>query len=204
MGNPTGAFGLQPVRTLSGSSWNASVMKCYLAAASNDNIFLGDPVVLTGTADPAGNYPTVGIASAGATNPIFGVVVAFEMDPTKPEQLYRTAAQLRYVYVAPALPTTIFQVRTGSAALAITDVGNNAVLNAGGGGSTVTGFSSWYAYITTTPSSDATYQLLILGVSNIPNNLLGAYCVVDCLITLSSIAMPYDAHASAYYGIRGI
>ena len=202
MANVNSAFGLRPVRTLTGAPWNAQLMKVYFATGESNNIFLGDPVIFTGTSDATGQCPSVGIASAGATYPILGVVVAFDVDPTNLELKYRVASTARYAYIT-VDPAIVYEVQC-SGTFAITDVGANAVLNAGGGGSTVTGFSSWYLYNTTTPAADATYQLTILGAAKKPNNAVGLYTVVEVKINISEIFSTYDAHATAWYGSLGV
>lgn len=202
MPNPNQAFGLRPVRTISGAPWNAQLKRVYFAAGESNAIFIGDPVVLAGASDTPGNYPTVTIASAGATNSIYGVVVGFDTDPTDLTLLHRKASTARYGYVV-IDPHVIFEVQC-SGTLAYTDVGANAVLTAGGGGSTTTGYSSWALYNTTTPAADATFQLNIMGVSHRPNNTIGQYCVVDVTLNLSTQRAVYSAHASAWYGALGV
>lgn len=203
MANPSTAFGLRPVRTRNGAAWNAQMMKVYFSTGEGNNIFVGDPVVLLGASDTPGNYPTVGIASAGATNPIYGVVVGFEPEPTDLTLTYRKLSTARYAYIIPADYNIVWEVRC-SGTLAYTDVGANAVLTAGGGGSTTTGMSSWALYNTTTPAANATYQLIIEGVANKPDNTIGQYCIAEVRISLSSYMGVYDTHASAYYGLLGV
>ncbi|MCX8125830.1 MAG: hypothetical protein N3E40_01620, partial [Dehalococcoidia bacterium] len=87
--------GLVPVRTLHGSPWNSSLVRCYVPSSDNVALFIGDPVDLSGDADATGTCPTVTRASVGAGNPIYGVIVAFEPDPNNLTLLYRPASTAR-------------------------------------------------------------------------------------------------------------
>ena len=175
-------------------------MKVQFPTGDSADRFLGDPVVLLGSSDAGGNYPTVGIASGGSGNPILGIVVAFEVDPTNLELKYRVASTARYAYIV-VDPMVVFQVMVNGT-LTVGDVGANAVLSAAATGSTVTGFSGWSLYYTTTPAANAAYQLNILGVSNIPNNPIGQYCVVDVLINTNTQRAVYSN--SAWAGSLGV
>jgi hypothetical protein len=126
-------------------------------------MFVGDPVDFAGSADPTGVYPTVVLATAGATHPILGSIVAFEYDPADLTLVYRKASTNRYCYVS-ADPMTVYEIQAeGTNVIPYTSVGLNAVLYAGAG-STGSGLSGWQldSGATTAPAANATYQLLIL------------------------------------------
>jgi hypothetical protein len=183
MANPTTGFGLRPV-SRTGSPWTGSPMPCYIGTGVATAQYIGDPVLATGASNTAevhhvggkfapGTLPDVTIATAGATNKIFGVIVGFMM-VHRDSTIYREASTARVALVCPAwLPDVVYQVRDdASGTLATTIVGANANLVAGSGGSTTTGRSSWMLDATT-PSNDATYQVTILRGANIHDNAIG-------------------------------
>ena len=182
MANPTAGFGLRPVRRGDGAAWTGAPVRALIAAAVATAQYIGDPVLALGASNTSeithadsgmhipGALPTVTIAVAGATNKIYGVIVGF--DPVHRDSTpYREASTDRIVLLAPAWdPNIVFQVRDdASGVLGTAKVGANANLVAGGGGSTVTGRSSWMLDATT-PTNDATYQVTILRAANMLNN----------------------------------
>jgi hypothetical protein len=180
MANPTAGFGLEPVRR-SGAAWTGEPVPCYIGTGVGTAQFIGDPVLATGTSNTSvvehiggkfepGTLPAVTIAVAGSTNKIYGVIVGF-MPVTRDSTIYREASTERVALVCPAwLPDVVFRVRDdASGTIGAALVSANANLVAGGGGSTVTGKSSWMLDATT-PGADATMQTTILRAANIPNN----------------------------------
>jgi hypothetical protein len=183
MANPTKAFGLVAIKN-SGDSHLQATVNPYLVASDNadGNLFRGDPVkalsttntsvvstggyVGGGVGSPAGSLPSVGIASAGATNRILGPIASIGYKAGgQAGVLYKPALTEAVVYVHDD-PATLFEVMA-SAGLAATDVRNNANLVAGAGGDTAFGVSSW-ALNSAAIGSDATYQVLIHSISKDP------------------------------------
>lgn len=205
MANPNVPKGLVPVRTLHGTPWNEQLMKCFIPSTDNNDMFIGDPVDLAGSADPKGVCPTVVRVAGGAGNPILGAIVAFEHDPDNPTLLYRKAGTARYCYVC-VDPFTVYEIQAeGSNVLSKDVVGLNAVLYAGAGGSTTTGLSSYQldAGVNTAPSVNATYQLLILrAVPREDNDITKVNAKWEVLISLSRLNPNYSG--GAYFGIRGV
>lgn len=181
MANPTGAFGLRPVRR-DGGPWTGQPVRALIASGVGTAQFIGDPVVALGAGNTGmiehigsgtqipGALPTVTIATAGATNKIYGVIVGFDA-VTRDSTIYREASTDRVALLAPAWdPEIVFQVRDdASGVIGTALVGANANLAAGSGGSTATGQSSWMLDATT-PANDATYQCTILRAANLLNN----------------------------------
>ena len=163
MANADAAFGFIPVGGLDGSPYNGGTIRCAILAADGTATFIGDPVVLTGTASADGANPSV--AQATTAGQVFGVITAFEADPaTSLDDQYRKASTLRYCQVAPALDN-LFMIQCDGA-FAITDVGNTADFIVGSG-STVTGLSG-----VELDSSDigTGANLQILGLAPMPDN----------------------------------
>ena len=132
------AFGLAPIRYKSGAPYNGAANLYSVAAGETNNIFIGDPVIISGTGDAAG-VPGVARAAAGAN--ITGVVVGFAPkdnvaagSTTAINRGYRAASEADYLLVADD-PFLLFAVEEDAVggALATTDIGNNADLVAGTG-----------------------------------------------------------------------
>jgi len=129
--------GLTPRRYRNGAPWTGAARTYHVPATNATALFIGDPVVITGTGDSQG-YSDVGIAAVGGR--ITGVVVGFR--PTAPFSPNRSlpAGQEGYVIVADD-PALLFEVQD-SGALPVTSIGLNANLVAGAGNA-FTGWSSW-------------------------------------------------------------
>jgi hypothetical protein len=169
-------------------------------------LFVGDPVVLTGSADAAGVCPTVGIATAGAV--VFGVITSFTELPTDLTSTYflTGATGGRYCNVC-CDPTVLYEVQGNSAGVITADmVGANGNLVATAAGSAVTGLSGWelnYTGITTT----STLQVRIMGASpRVDNDISAVYAKWLVLLNLNQLFTP-ATNASAgttYIGALGV
>jgi len=187
MANTEGAFGLRPIRTLSGGSWSGSIVKCYVSSNYATALYVGDPVLITPTLthkDPTGMHPTV-IKSAGTAGTIIrGVVVGVEPNPNDLTKVYRPASTSGYVYVCLG-GDVVYEVKgDGGGALTSVVPGQNAVLIATTAGSTVTGLSGMNLDegTTTAPNTTQDFTLHILAVKNAPDNELGADAVYEVLL----------------------
>ena len=147
MANPTGAFGLRPVRHKNGAPYNGAVVPCHCSDDYSTALFIGDPVLLTTDIDDQQAYPSMYsiMASAGtAGTMIMGVIVAFSPNYDNLSQQYRPASTNRTAYVAMG-HDLIFEVRgCGSGTPLVSWVGANAALVATSGGSTITGLSGFH------------------------------------------------------------
>jgi hypothetical protein len=174
------ARGLIPHRYQDGRAFSSSGTRGVILADYGTAVFVGDPVVHVtagGATNPAtaeatfatdvtdGTFPIFNIATAGAANVIWGVVVAVSGNRSNLENKHIPASTGGTILVARATPDLIFKVGT-SATLAITDIGEATDLVAGAG-STATGYSGWtldQAGLTTAS------QVYITGLYNIPGN----------------------------------
>lgn len=187
MANPTGAFGLRPVRHKSGSPWNGATVKCYISSSYATALFIGDPVLMTTTAaekEATGKYPTIN-ASAGTDGTIiWGVITSFDPLRTDLTKQYNPASTERYCNVC-CDPEVVFQIR-GDGGTTLTDLvaGQNAVMIATATGSTTTGLSGFHLDegTTTAPSANQSNPLYILNVSNLEGNDLGDNMIYDVLL----------------------
>lgn len=169
------AFGLKPIRYKSGAPYNGSCNRYSVAAGEANNIFIGDPVVISGTGDADG-VPGVALAAAGAL--ITGVVVGFASKQsaaagatTALNRGYRAASEADYLLVSddPSLLFAIEEDAVGGA-LATTDIGNNADL-VGAAGSTYTKRSGYMLDSSTKVTTTA--QVRIVGFDQTIGNTIG-------------------------------
>lgn len=169
------AKGLQPVRYKSGAPYNGAANVYSVAAGESNNIFVGDPVIISGTGDVDG---VPGVARAGAGDRITGVVVGFAPknaadagDTTALNRGYRAASEADYLLVADD-PTLLFEATEDGTGgfLATTDIGNNVDL-AVGAGSTTTKRSGYVLDSSTAATTAAGVR--IVGLSPRVNNTIG-------------------------------
>lgn len=165
MANVNGAFGLRPVRLLSGSPFNGQLTPYFVPDDYATNMFVGDPVVVTGASITSGGVtrPAINVASAGATNQITGVCMGFVPNPSVVSLGYGAASTLRIALVADA-PDILFEVQEDAVggAIAIASIGLNCDLVAGTG-SAYSKKSGWLLD-SSSAASGATLQCIIRGM----------------------------------------
>lgn len=185
MANADTPFGLKPVRHMLGLPLNGAVHPYYVPASYATALFIGDPVVKTGTANTAvvrapgigsfgiGTLPEINRTAVGdvdgATKLITGVIVGFAPDPDGLGRIYRPASTERIAYVCDD-PWVVFEIQADGA-IPATSIGLNAVLIATHSGSTTTGLSGYELDTTSdVPAADASNQLIILRAVNREDN----------------------------------
>lgn len=202
MANADTPFGLRPVGHPMGLG-KASIKAYYVPASYGTALFVGDPVVKTGTANtagvdvvgsghmPAGSMPEVNKATAGDGNAITGVIVGVAANPDGLGRRYLPASTGGVVYVNDD-PRTEFEIQADGA-IAATQVGLNAVLIYTNAGDANTGQSG--AELDTTsdvPAADASNQLTILRVVPREDNEAGNN-FTKCLVRINNHT---EAHAA--------
>lgn len=173
MANGNAPRGLIPRRQRDGETANGALNKYYVPATDATALFMGDPVIIAGSADAAG-VPSVTRATAGGANRITGVVVGFEPNPAIVATGYRAASTEAYVLVDDN-PATEFEIQEDSVggALTVDSVGLNAALVAGNG-STYTRTSGWMLD-SSTAATTAALQVRIVGLMQRADNEIGDY-----------------------------
>ena len=158
----------------------------YIPASYATALFIGDLVVKTGTSNtanvltsgefyPAGSLPEINKATAGDGNPSTGVIVGFKATPSNLTLSYNPAFTERVAIVADGLLQEFsIQEESAGSPLAATSVGLNANVVYAESGSTVTGLSG-AELDTTTPATDATFQLKIKRLLDAPQNAIGQH-----------------------------
>lgn len=170
MANGNVAFGLKPVRTTHRSQHVCPLREYYVPAGDAVALFIGDPVVLAGSADADATTPSVTRATAAGGNRITGVVQGFRPDVSVVANGYRVASVAGYVLVADD-PDTLYEVQANGA-LAAADVGLNADFVAAAG-STMFRSSGWMLDVST-KAVTATLQARIMGIQPRADNDLTA------------------------------
>lgn len=168
-------FGLVPVRYKSGAPYNGACNVYSVASGETNNIFIGDPVIISGTGDAAG-VPGVALAAAG--DRITGVVIGFAPkdgvtagSTTALNRGYRAASEADYLLVADDYNLLFEATEDGVGGfLATTSIGNNVDLVAGSG-SVYTKQSGYMLDSSTAATTSA--QVRIVGVSPRVNNTIG-------------------------------
>lgn len=188
MANVDSAFGLRPVRYLSGAPWNGQCRRYLLPSSDTNNRFIGDPLTLGGDAGaaalvvdgiPAQGLPTCAIGVAGAA--WVGVIVGFEVNPANLGIRYGAASRNRIALVVDD-PSVIFEIQevSGGTALTSAAVGLNAN-GVAGAGSTATGISAW-ELDNSTEADTVTLNLKILGLSQREDVEYGEHAKWEVLI----------------------
>ena len=171
MANTDIATGLWPVRKVSGEYWTGAANIYNVPSSYASNLFLGDPMIPTGTSD-ANGIPNVTLATAGTSNYLIGCFVGIVNggDPiipvTRDLPIYHTASTQQYILVADD-PQLLYAIQEdGNAGVNASSANANL---ASGSGSTTTGYSGW-ELSSSSVATTATLQMRVLRPYNIPNN----------------------------------
>jgi hypothetical protein len=205
MANEDRPFGLKPVRHKSGAPYNGAANPYYIPASYGTALYVGDPVVKTGTSNTAkvevpgagsfgiGTLPEINKSGAGDVssdaNRITGVVVGFSALPSDLNKNYNPASTARVAWVADD-PDLVFEIQADGA-IPAASIGLNAVLIYTHSGSTTTGLSG--AELDTTsdvPAADASNQLVILRAVNREDN--------DTTLTHAKVEVMINTHTEAH------
>lgn len=170
MTNVNTPAGLTPVRNLMGT---IPTENYYIPASYGTALFIGDPVIKTGTSNtvdvlsdgrvfPAGSLPEVNKATAGAGNFSTGVIIGFLPNYDNTSQAFNPASTEAVAIVADC-PYQVFEIQeeTAGTPLAVTSIGLNTNLVFAESGSTITNLSG-VELDTSTPAVTQNFQLRIL------------------------------------------
>lgn len=217
MANNDAPFGLRPVRHKSGAPYNGAAKPYFIPSTYNTALYIGDPVVKTGTSNTAavkvpgagefgiGTMPEINKTAAGDvddnTKRITGVIVGFAALPSDLTKQYNPASTERVAFVADD-PDLVFEIQADGAVPAAS-MGLNAVLIYTHAGSTATGLSGAELDTTSTaPSADASNQLTIVGaVNRIDNDTTVTHAKVLVTINVHTEAPGYTAAGDGSLGI---
>lgn len=196
MANIDNPSGLSLVKHKLGAPLSATVNPYYVPAAYGTALFVGDPVLKTGTANAAavalgaedygiGMLPVVSVAAAGGK--VSGVMVGKRANVNDLVKMHNPASTEAVVYVCDD-PYVVFRIKEDSVggALAITSVGLNADIALDVAGNATTGMSG-AELDSSSAAAGADVQLKILRLSdcrssNGVRNVLGADAKWDVTI----------------------
>jgi hypothetical protein len=200
MANIDSPFGLKPLRHKSGAPYNGAVNPYFIPSTYGTALYVGDPVVKTGTSNTAavkvpgagsfniGTMPEINKATAGDANAVTGVIVGFTALPSDLNKNYNPASTERVAWVCDD-PDIIFEIQADGAVPAAS-MGLNAVFIFTHSGSTSTGLSG--AELDTTsdvPAADASNQMIIIRAANREDN--------DTTITHAKVEVLLNNHTEA-------
>lgn len=196
MANTDFRFGLKPVRHRNGAPYNGAANPYYVPSTYATALFVGDPVIITGTSNTAeesapgigkfvaGTLPEINRATAAGGNYITGSIIGFGADPTNLERKHNPASTERIVWVADD-PDLVFEIQEDNdgTALAATSVGLNADLVYTHAGSTNFGLSG-AELDRSTANTTNTLQLKIMRLVNREDNEIGDFAKWEVMINL--------------------
>jgi len=181
MANANRPAGFIPVQYLGGSEWSGQARLYSIAAAYATALYIGDPVISSGTANADG---VPGIVLGAATGALRGVIVGLGTqegllaNPQNLDITYRPAAATARDWFAMVVddPSVLFEIqeKAGTTQIAATEIGmNTQAVAAAGNGFT----SGWTLGSVTdfTPVTTATIQLRLMGLVRRQQNTFGAY-----------------------------
>jgi len=174
MANTDNASGFKPVQHRNGAPYNGAFRLYSTAAGDSVAIYIGDPVILSGTSQTINGKIYSDVDQAATGDVVTGVVVGVQ--PVTQDSLrYRAASTQRLLMVADD-PGLLFEIQEVSGGTALT--ANDAGLNANfvvGSGSAVTGLSG----VELNNSGEAvtnTLDLHIVGPVAREDNAIGEHC----------------------------
>ena len=201
MANENRPFGLKPVRQKSGAPYNGAVNPYYIPSGYGTALFVGDPVVKTGTSNTAsveaagagrfniGTLPEINKATAGDAQRVTGVIVGFAPLATDLNKNYNPASTARVAYVCDD-PDVVFEIQADGA-IPAASIGLNAVFIYTQSGSTTTGLSGVELDTTSdVPAADASNQMVILRAANREDN--------DTTLTRAKVEVMLINHTEAH------
>ncbi len=181
MANANRPAGFIPSQYLNGAEWSGQARLYSIAAAYATALYVGDPVISSGTADANG---VPGIILGAATGALRGVIVGIGSSEglianiVNPNIAYRPAAAQSGVWYAMVCddPNVLFEIQENSngTALAATEIGLNTVPMLLTGNGYVSGWQLASA-TDATPNTTATLQLRLMGLVRRQGNAFGAY-----------------------------
>jgi len=180
MANATADYGFAYVKSHSGEP---KAIGCAVLTAGTD-LYVGDPVILSGTGDSSGRPSITRAAAQTTTVNVFGVVQGFKATGTDNlSKQYSDSADT--VIVLPTTPGSIWRVNSDSASLDDIGLRFDHIVAAG---SSLTGRSGYYLDVNTTTAGSATSNCwMLVGFDRRPDNEFSTTVStdtddVDCLV----------------------
>ena len=197
MANKDAPFGGTPIRHRNGAAYNGAT-RTYYIPSNGSALFVGDPVVKTGTSNAAAfeghgiaTLPTVAKATAGNNNPITGFIVSFGGGTADRTITHNPASTENVVHVADD-PDLIFLMQDNAGGtLNQDDVGGSANLIFTESGSTSTG-QSGVEFDSGTIGTSSTDQVTIQRLHDLEGNTVANFGLWELKINKHT-----EAHGAA-------
>ncbi len=213
MANSDAPFGLKPVRYMTGATYNGKVNPYFIPADYATALFIGDPVLKTGTSNTTavevpglgafgvGTLPAINKAAAGDGNAVTGAIVGFSALPADLSKNYNPASTGRVAWVADD-PSIVFEIQADGP-IPAASIGLNAVFIYTNAGSTSTGLSGVELDTTSdVPAADASNQMLILrAVNRLDNDTTTDWAKVEVLLINHTESMGRTANGDGILGV---
>lgn len=173
MANSDVAKGLVPVMMADGSPYSAAIREYSTAAGDATAIFIGDPVILSGTSQTIDGVIYADVDQAATGDVIAGVVVGVK-PVTRDSTIYRAASTQRILRVETG-PNVLFEIQevSGGTALTAAAIGLNVDFVVAAG-STTTGMSG-VELNNATEATTNTLDLKLVGFVNRADNEVGEH-----------------------------
>lgn len=173
MANGDTPRGLVPVRYISGAPYNGAVNHYSTATGDNVAIFIGDPVILSGTSQTINGIIYNDVDQAATGDVVVGVVVGVK--PVTSDSLMHRAASTQRILMVADDKDLLFEIQevSGGTPLTANDSGLNANFVVGTGNAT-TGLSG-VELNNATEAGTNTLDLQIVGFQNRPDNAIGEH-----------------------------
>ena len=151
---------------------SALIQPCYHAAGTTvtNDMFVGDMVELDGTGGPGGQAG-VKVATAGSDEDIWGCVVAIAADSDYPARATFIDGASAGVVMVLTDREAIYEAQSDDV-LAVTDVGQNAMIVKTAAGNRITGASG--QEVDATVATTNTYALKVVGFPNRADNTINS------------------------------
>lgn len=194
MPNSNAPSGLTPKRYRNGAPFVGPLRRYFHPATDSTALYIGDPVIIAGSADTDGT-PTCTRATAASAGRITGVVVGFEPNATLNAAGYGAASTAFYPLVCDD-PAVLYEIQEDSVggALAATSVGLNADLIAASGNNATK--QSGFMLDSSTAAVTATLQLRVVQLEQRADNEIGTNAK-----WLVAINLPTETGAAGSTGV---
>lgn len=196
MPNSNAPTGLTPRRYRNGSPWMGACRRYFHEAADATALFVGDPVIISGSGDSDGT-PSCTRATAGGGGRITGVVVGFDPAPAVNAAGFGAASTAFYVLVADD-PELLFEVQEDGVGgnLTAANIGQNIDLIAAAGNTFTK--QSGFMIDSSTAAVTATLQMRIVQFEQRADNAIGDGATAKWLV---SINLPTETGAAGALGV---
>ncbi|MCI4435742.1 MAG: hypothetical protein JHC33_02880 [Ignisphaera sp.] len=189
MANTNMPSGLSPIGTISGQSWNQTGRLYCIANDASNSYAIGDAVKIA-TGSDANGVPYVTKLTTPASDIPLGIIVGIRTaDPgnslqgndLKLSQNYLPVSSgVHYAYVVDD-PNIIFMAQTDSTAITASNMSQNASMTITANQTTLSMTAPQSSTVLTGLATTSTLPIRIIGLSQVPNNSVGAYAEVLCV-----------------------